>query len=82
MTEQELTWITGSPTVATRNSWDLPLANFTVDHGDNHLARPVADGRVESGALKEGEVRHSNLTMDTETGEWEVVGFDTMYLEY
>lgn len=69
--------------MASRNSWDLPLANFTVVHGDNHLARPVADGRAESGALKlEGEILHSNLSMNTDTGEWQVIGFDAMNLEY
>lgn len=74
-------WI-GSPTVATRNSWDIPLANFTVKAGENHLARPVAGGSVESGALRaKGEILHSNVTMDTETGEWQVIGFDQMYLE-
>ncbi|KAL2110175.1 hypothetical protein VUR80DRAFT_1510 [Thermomyces stellatus] len=50
----------GSPSVASRNSWDLPLANFTVDSSDNHLSRPVADGRAESGGLKYGgEILHS-----------------------
>lgn len=52
--------VAGSPSVASRNSWDLPLANFTVDSSDNHLSRPVADGRAESGGLKYGgEILHS-----------------------
>lgn len=38
----------GSPSVASRNSWDLPLANFTVVAGENKLARPVAGGSVEA----------------------------------
>lgn len=42
----------GSPTVASRNSWDLPLANFTVVAGENKLARPVAGGSVEAGFCK------------------------------
>ena len=78
-----LTHFAGSPSVATRNSWDLPLANFTVESGANHLARPIADGRAESGALKlEGEILHSNLSMNTETGEWKVIGFEQMNLKY
>ncbi|EWY97745.1 alkaline phosphatase [Fusarium oxysporum NRRL 32931] len=72
----------GSPSVASRNSWDIPLANFTVVSGDNHLKRPVAGGRAESGALRYGEVKHTNLTLNTETGEWKNVGFDTMYVKH
>ncbi|KAM5345220.1 hypothetical protein ACJ41O_011082 [Fusarium nematophilum] len=71
----------GSPSVASRNAWDIPLANFTVVSGENHLQRPVAGGRVEAGALRYGRVEHTNLTLDTETGEWDVVGFSSMYLD-
>jgi alkaline phosphatase D len=71
----------GSPSVATRNSWDIPLANFTVVPGENHLARPIAGGKAESGALRFGEIEHTNLTLDTTTGEWEVIGFDQMYIQ-
>ncbi|KAK0387096.1 hypothetical protein NLU13_5409 [Sarocladium strictum] len=70
----------GSPSVATRNSWDIPLANFTVKAGANHLERPVAGGRVESGALRGGEVKHTNLTLNTDNGEWKVIGFDKMFI--
>ncbi|KAI1083199.1 PhoD-like phosphatase-domain-containing protein [Whalleya microplaca] len=70
----------GSPSVATRNSWDLPLANFTVNAGENKLARPVAGGSVESGALKGGETKPTNVTLNTDTWEWKVVGFDQMYI--
>lgn len=70
----------GCPTVATRNNWEIPLANFTVKAGDNHLARPIAGGQVEAGYIQTGEVLHSNLTVDTETGEWKVIGFDQMFL--
>lgn len=69
----------GSPSVATRNPWDLPLANFTVTAGESHLQRPIAGGIVESGAIKSGEVEHTNLTLNTETGLWEVIGFGEMY---
>ena len=78
-----LTLFIGSPTVTTRNSWELPLANFTVAHGANHLDRPIAGGRVESGALKfEGEILHSNMSMNTDTGEWKINSFDKMNLDY
>ncbi|CAG9983238.1 unnamed protein product [Clonostachys byssicola] len=70
----------GSPSVATRNGWDLPLANLTMLPGVNHLERPVAGGRVETGALRGGEVKHTNLTFNTETNEWKVIGFEKMYL--
>ncbi|KAF9887923.1 hypothetical protein FE257_009445 [Aspergillus nanangensis] len=70
----------GCPTVATRNAWEIPLANFTVKHGDSHLSRPVAGGKVESGFIQEGDLKHSNLTYNTETHEWKVVGFDQMFI--
>lgn len=70
----------GCPSVATRNGWDLPLANFSIVAGGNHLERPIAGGKVESGALRDGQVKHSNLTLNTNTGKWEVIGFEKMYL--
>jgi hypothetical protein len=70
----------GSPSIATRNAWEIPLANFTVFAGDNHIRRPKDGSRAESGALKSGEVKHTNLTLNTETGVWKVQGFDKMYL--
>ncbi|KAL8902645.1 MAG: hypothetical protein Q9207_004501 [Kuettlingeria erythrocarpa] len=70
----------GSPSVASRNPYDLPLANFTVLAGDNRLSRPVAGGSVESGSLRGGDVEHTNLTLNTETGEWDIVTFEQMYL--
>jgi alkaline phosphatase D len=70
----------GSPSIATHNSWEIPLANFTVFAGDNHIHRPKNGSQVESGALKSGEVKHTNLTLNTETGVWEVQGFEKMYL--
>lgn len=71
----------GSPSVATRNAWDIPLANFTVVANDNHLERPIGGGQAESGALRFGEIKHTNLTLNTESGEWEVIGFDQMFIE-
>lgn len=70
----------GCPTVASRNSWSLPVANFTVASGENHLSRPVGGGSVESGVLRGGQTADTNLTLNTETGEWDVVGFDVMYI--
>ncbi|KAF4465773.1 alkaline phosphatase [Fusarium albosuccineum] len=46
----------GSPSIATRNGWEIPLANFTVITGENRIHRPGSGSRAESGALKSGEV--------------------------
>ncbi|KAL1872435.1 hypothetical protein Daus18300_004406 [Diaporthe australafricana] len=70
----------GSPSVATRNPFDLSLANFTMEAGANRLTRPVGGGKVEAGFLRGGETANTNLTLNTETGEYEVIGFETMYL--
>src|SRR4051812_4775370 len=73
---------TGCPTVATRNPYEISLANFTVASGANHLSRPVAGGSVESGYLQTGQMRGTNLTLNTETGEYKVMSFDQMYIQY
>jgi len=52
----------GMPTVVTRNSLEVSVANFTVKNGENKLQRPVGAGVVESGALKGGQTRHTNLS--------------------
>ncbi|KAF5649089.1 alkaline phosphatase [Fusarium tjaetaba] len=70
----------GSPSIATHNAWEIPLANFTVLAGDNHIHRPKGGVQAESGALKLGKVKHTNLTLNTETGTWKVKGFGKMYL--
>ncbi|KXJ95843.1 alkaline phosphatase-like protein [Microdochium bolleyi] len=70
----------GSPSVASRNSWDLPLANFTVAAGGNKLDRPIGGGRVEAGYGKGLKTVPTNLTLNTETREWDVVGYNVMYL--
>ena len=44
------------------------------------MHRPIAGGEVESGAVRFGQVKHTNLTLNTETGKWEVIGFDKMYI--
>ncbi|KAF5650289.1 alkaline phosphatase [Fusarium sp. NRRL 25303] len=70
----------GSPSIATHHAWEIPLANFTVLAGENHIHRPKYGVQAESGALKTGEIKHTNLTLNTETGVWKVKGFDKMYL--
>lgn len=66
----------GAPTVRTRNAYDIPLANFTVKAGANHLQRPIAGGSVSSGYLRDavqpGRVTGVNgtLALDTVTGQW------------
>jgi alkaline phosphatase D len=83
---QEKQWLPyasiGTPTTATRNGWELPLANFTVAAGANHPTRPIAGGKVEARALSSGigNTHATNLTLDTNTGKWGVVGFETMFL--
>ncbi|OTA96927.1 hypothetical protein M434DRAFT_388788 [Hypoxylon sp. CO27-5] len=71
----------GSPSVASRNSWDLPLANFTVVAGANKLSRPVAGGSVEAGYVRGGETNPTNVTLNTDTWEWDTVGYDQMYID-
>jgi alkaline phosphatase D len=71
----------GSPSVASRNSWDLPLANFTVISGENKLARPVGGGSVESGVLRGGQTKPTNLTLNTDSWKWGIIGFDQMYIK-
>ncbi|PKS10107.1 hypothetical protein jhhlp_001857 [Lomentospora prolificans] len=68
-----------------KHLYDNNIGNNIFLAGDshqnwNHLARPIAGGKAESGALRFGEVKHTNLTLNTETGEWKVIGFDKMYL--
>jgi alkaline phosphatase D len=59
------------------------LGNFSVVNGANKLTRPVAGGEVESGYLQRGEVVSTNLTHDTETGEWAVRDdFNQMFITY
>ncbi|KNG50813.1 alkaline phosphatase [Stemphylium lycopersici] len=77
----------GSPSVATRNSLDISLANFTVKAGENHLARTngsvvAADGHVESGALQRGPTTPTNLTFDTTTKLWNITGIEQMFIMY
>jgi alkaline phosphatase D len=73
----------GLPTIATRNGWEISLANFTVKSGENRLHRTgeaVAGGVVESGTLQRGKTSGTNLTHDTNTGKYFVsnnITYDT-----
>ena len=63
----------------------MPIANFTVQAGVNHLQRPVAGGSVASGALQTGKTVYTNATLNTETGVWNMTSgplFDTMLIAY
>lgn len=70
----------GCPSVAFRNSWELPLANWTVRHEESHLERPLAGGEVEAGWFR-GRTGHSDVSLNTETGAWERVQFEQMFIE-
>lgn len=64
----------GLPLIRTRNPGEISIANFTVMSGSGHLERfdgsPAVGGIVESGAIKVGEVVGTNMTNNTETGEY------------
>lgn len=68
----------GTPSLETRNGFEVSLANFTVSNSGNGLSRPVAGSNsVENGALQGTRVASgTNLTVDTNTGEWFVHAFD------
>jgi alkaline phosphatase D len=72
----------GCPTVATRNPLEISLANFTVNAGDNHLQRSIANGTVEAGALQRGTVKQTNMTLNTEDGTWNITKINGMYIKY
>ncbi|KAL3425442.1 alkaline phosphatase [Phlyctema vagabunda] len=68
----------GMPTLATRNGYEISLANFTVINGENKLMRTngsVAGGLVESGSLQRGLMVTTNATNDTATGQYFVSSF-------
>ncbi|KAK3713085.1 hypothetical protein LTR37_008770 [Vermiconidia calcicola] len=71
----------GTPSLQTRNGYEISLANFTVEAGANRLSRPIAGGAVEDGALQNGEVTMSKLTYDTNTGEYFVHNFSRVTIE-
>lgn len=59
----------GVPQLLTQNPFEISLANFTVYAGANKLARPIAGGSVEFGALQDGKTVQTNWTVNTETGK-------------
>jgi alkaline phosphatase D len=68
----------GMPTIATRNGYEISLANFTVMSGANKLMRTngvVAGGVAESGSLKYGTISGTNATNDTATGNYFVSSY-------
>lgn len=66
----------GLPTIVNRNSLEIPTANFSVKSGANKLTRPVAGGLVETGSLKDGQIKITNITNNTDTGKWSVTKFN------
>lgn len=60
----------GLPDLKTRNGLEVSIANFTVEHGANHLSRPVAGGVVAAGTVQGGELVAPEVAFDTETGEY------------
>jgi len=58
----------GMPTIINRNPDEISLANFTVKSGENRLQRPIAGGVAESGSLKGGVIKETNITNNTATG--------------
>jgi len=65
----------GMPSLLTRNGYEVSLGNFSVENGANRVARPVGGGKVENGALRNGQTAMTNLTHDTNTGAWFVHNF-------
>ena len=66
----------GMPTIVTRNPYEISLVNFTVKSGENKLARPVGGGVAESGSLKNGMIKQTNITNNTETGKYFISHFN------
>ncbi|KAF4624414.1 hypothetical protein G7Y89_g13759 [Cudoniella acicularis] len=68
----------GMPTIATRNGYEISLANFIVLNGANKLTRTngaVAGGVVERGSVKFGTIMSTNATNDTATGQYFISNF-------
>jgi alkaline phosphatase D len=68
----------GMPTVTTKNTYEISLANFTVLSGENKLMRTngaVGGGVADSGSLKFGTIMGTNSTNDTATGQYFISSF-------
>jgi alkaline phosphatase D len=70
----------GTPSLQTRNGYEVSLANFTVEAGGNRLSRPIAGGTVEDGHLRDGSISMTRLTLDTNTGKYFVHNFTRVTL--
>ena len=66
----------GCPSLETRNGYEISLGNFSIEAGANRLSRPVGGGVVENGVLQQGETVQTNLTYDTNTGEFSIHDFE------
>ena len=62
----------GMPTIVNANPNELSLANFTVKSGENRLARDptVGGGVAANGFLRGGQVKATNITNNTATGQY------------
>ena len=60
----------------TRNGYEISLGNFSVGSGADRLYRPIGGGVVENGVLQRGETVQTNLTLDTNSGEYSVHDFE------
>ena len=62
----------GMPTIVNANPNEISLANFTVRSGENRLARDptVGGGVVANGYLRGGQMRVTNVTNNTQTGQY------------
>ena len=62
----------GLPTIVRANPYEISLGNFTVRSGENKLARDpaVGGGVVANGYLRGGQVRATNVTNNTQTGQY------------
>lgn len=67
----------GVPSVVQRLPYEISIANFTILNGANALQRPVAGGLVESGSLKNGITRMTNVTNNTVTGQYFVTDLES-----
>lgn len=59
------------PTIVSRNSGEISLANFTVQSGANKLTRyngSVVQRPVENGYVKYGQMKQTNITNNTASG--------------
>ena len=68
----------GMPTVVTQNPYEISLANFTVQNGENRLQRDpaVGGGTVENGALKGGQTKGTNITHNVMNGSYFISNID------